>query len=108
MLRQNKTKGIRTYIYGHTHKYEKSHTIEDGSWSMQVLNTGAWQRIVSIDELKDIAKNKPGVKDPFDLSLSDLPACYTYVVVEPYPSNKLNPELKKWGEDCSGWGKDIN
>jgi len=107
LLRQKKTRGVRTYIYGHTHKYEKAHEIVDGAWKMEVLNTGAWQRIVTMNELKKIAENRTDGIDPFDLNLEDLPACYTYVVAEPYPTNKLNVELKKWGEGCSSWGIDI-
>ena len=68
-------KKIQHFIYGHTHRAEQRDTA-DGS--KKILNTGAWQRVVTAKGMKNIIKAK-------SLSFKDmtpnlLPACYSFAV----------------------------
>ncbi|MCW5201587.1 metallophosphoesterase [Desulfobulbus sp. US4] len=96
--KNNKYKKMNIYIYGHTHKYEDKWNLKVNSMkSVSVLNTGAFQRLVSEDKLKDIAKQR-GIsveRALRALDVNDLPPCYTSVVVN-YKNGYPKPELKMW------------
>lgn len=100
LIDKNKTNGLITYIFGHTHKYQYNETYKVGNWEMFVLNTGAWQRVASVDKLKEIANGK----DIFSLKLENIPECYTYVSAKGYKKPlEMKVELKKWGKGCKIW-----
>ena len=82
--RQLAGKGVAFYVYGHTHQLETPWPIRiDGSSSIEVANTGAFQRLVDEAGFKRrLAKRRISPEQALRmLTHQDLPACYTYVVV---------------------------
>jgi len=89
---------MKFFIYGHTHKYEKEWDVKIAKYKhVKVLNTGAFQRLVNEDKLKDIADQRGISVDSAlrELNVNDLPPCYTSVVVN-YENGYPKPELKMW------------
>ena len=110
------TRDFALYIYGHTHKAHGSQQFFDqnAEWNPLVLNTGAWQRVATPDQLKVIQRAKK-IKDEealLRLQPEDLPPCYTYISVMPYDADRGErpyPELLYWVWDDSKkvWHKTI-
>jgi len=91
---------FQVFIYSHTHFANGGFQPFDGSgtaWNPWVINTGAWQRIVSKEQFekilaaKGIATNEALQK----LQPEDLPSCYDTVVIPPYQTDP-NFQLKGW------------
>jgi UDP-2,3-diacylglucosamine pyrophosphatase LpxH len=87
------------YIYGHTHQAvpEKKLKLGDTSFGyhqIKFINTGAFQRVATLDKVNQIAATKgaSAVLNP-----EDLPACYTYVLVSPY-ADKPASQLRTWSQ----------
>lgn len=106
------TKPFKFYIYGHTHAAKENNLkiSEPGeSWDLKVLNTGAFQRVVSKNELEVIKKrwrdkNGKELEDRkvlTELQPEDLPARYTFVRIAPYTKTP-SPELLYWAYK-DGW-----
>lgn len=82
--RQAKNRNMINFIYGHTHEYQSPWTAKVNGSNVNVSNTGAFQRV--IDEVgferrrtdKSLSKSESLKK----IALADLPACYTFVVIE--------------------------
>jgi UDP-2,3-diacylglucosamine pyrophosphatase LpxH len=83
-------KQIKYFIYGHTHNAEQ-YGPADGS--MRVLNTGAWQRVVSAEGMQEIIKEKS--KDFEKLTPNDLPPCYSFVASN-FEGISQKPNLFWW------------
>jgi UDP-2,3-diacylglucosamine pyrophosphatase LpxH len=96
---------MRTFIYGHTHQLEARHLVEDvdkddkdengTSISVDVLNSGAFQRI--IDEkgyLKRVGSKNPA-EELSKLKHDDLPPCYTAILMPAYEDSP-HPETVRW------------
>jgi hypothetical protein len=91
------------YVYGHTHKAHVEHPLAVvdpvfGDFGVTLINTGAFQRIASKEQLGRILaalkKDSPGFS-VFDLRPEHLPACYTFVRIGPYSANP-SPALHNW------------
>lgn len=108
------------YIYGHTHRAEPPEILQLGATrfglaSLEVVNTGAFQRIASPAQVDAIsaAKSTPGTRvTPAALVPEDLPACYNYVLVAPYATLPAS-RLMKWhaganGKMAAGAGKCLD
>jgi UDP-2,3-diacylglucosamine pyrophosphatase LpxH len=69
------------YVFGHTHFAEPTRSLPGAAWPISVVNTGAWQRVVSKDELERRARAKGGRSRSTltAIELEDLPACYSFV-----------------------------
>lgn len=94
------------YVYGHTHKAHRAQRFFDqaAEWNPQVLNSGAWLRVVTPERLKAIQQEK-GIPDAaalLRLHPEDLPPCYTYISVPPYDAGqggRPTAELRYWALD---------
>lgn len=101
-----------SYIFGHTHAAKgkiRAFAAEKG-WNPYVLNTGAWQRVVSPAVFERILLEKKIDKTAAlrIVRLEDLPACYSFVRVSSYvkgTSAPPAPELLYWAKpsDTNSW-----
>jgi tetratricopeptide (TPR) repeat protein len=102
------------YLYGHTHKAMVGQdTIVDRnqSWDLKILNTGAFQRVATREQIEEIKgrwkKENLSLTDRDILTTlqpEDLPACYTYVRINPY-KDVPEPALLNWVKKEGGWGE---
>lgn len=96
------TRPFDLYVYGHTHSaYPAKELDVDDSWKVQVANTGAWQRIASPDEFKQLECNHSAA-EVLRTSLHSLPACYPVVLVKPF-DGKPAAQLQYWTESGGTW-----
>jgi UDP-2,3-diacylglucosamine pyrophosphatase LpxH len=95
------------FVYGHTHKANGGFQPVKESWNPIVVNTGAFQRVVSPDQLKAIQEKRALTDKEALLVLKpeDLPACYSYIRINAY-EDRPRPLLRYWVQDESGkWGE---
>jgi len=89
---------MRVFIYGHTHELEKRWSVKVNSLiSVDVLNSGAFQRVVDENGYLERA-HKKGVTPAEGLSkldLNDLPPCYSAVLMPETP-DRTKPEIMRW------------
>ena len=89
---------MRVFIYGHTHELEKRWPVKVNSLiSVDVLNSGAFQRVVDEKGYLDRARKKKvtPAQGLSKLDLDDLPPCYTAVLMPEAP-NRARPETLRW------------
>jgi len=94
------------YVYSHTHRSDPGFYPLQASkrtWNPFVVNTGAWQRTVTPDQLRVIQKAR-NLNDKHVLTLQpeDLPACYPVILVEPYQSEPKS-KLRFWRKKDDSW-----
>jgi UDP-2,3-diacylglucosamine pyrophosphatase LpxH len=97
---------FRLFVYSHTHSVQSPFTPlaeSNPQWNPMVVNTGAWQRVVTPDQLKGIqAKRQLGDAELLrKLEPDDLPACYAAIVVKPYMAQP-DPRLELWRKGPDG------
>ena len=97
------------FIYGHTHQYENPWPVQlDGSNTVQVLNTGAFQRL--IDEPHFLEKTR-AFPHPYDglkkISLEELSPCYSAVIAQ-YNNGAPEPQVVMWRMPEDGDGKMVS
>jgi len=87
----------RVFVYSHTHSAERFVVINP---DVEVLNTGAWQRLVSPEQIDAKAKaaGKKSEEILRQLRPEDLEACYNFVAIAPY-GNLPKAELRSWRVD---------
>lgn len=95
------------FVYSHTHTGEAPYDLRKGQkvdWHPAVTNTGAWQRIVTVDWVKRYQKKKHISNADLlgNLKLDNLPPCYPAIIVRPYGSGKPAATLEYWQQDGSG------
>ena len=97
-----------TYVFGHTHRAVNRTQLslgdmKSGPVDIEYINTGAFQRIVSKEQLEKLLVAPAGgqARSLSSLTPNDLPACYTFVAVEPY-SVAPKANLMSWVEGSSG------
>ena len=100
---------FQVFVYSHTHKAETAFSPfvpkdptalppADG-WYPLVVNSGAWQRVLTERQLK--AKNlEPAAV--LRLRPENLPACYSAIVIDEAKPN-LDPVLRWWHRVGTGW-----
>src|SRR5205807_9892172 len=84
--------------FGHSHTAKKAFTPHRHirpDWPVSVINTGAWQRIASLDQMQALECGRSAKAVLTETPLSALPACYSSVVVDPYTTNPV-PLLRYW------------
>lgn len=92
----------KVYVYGHTHSSAPPQQLAlgelgHGTPQVTVVNTGAFQRVASTAQLEAVLQQPRNAgKRPLDLMPEDLPACYTYVWIEPYAARDPVPRLFRW------------
>lgn len=91
--RKREYERMTVFSYGHTHSFELNREVSVGrNRSVNVSNSGAFQRLIDDEWLMDIAEEKSisTAEVLKKVPLEDLPACYTFVqIIEtegvPYP-----------------------
>ena len=96
------------FVYSHTHLVDGGFNPIRSGWNPRVVNTGAWQRVVAPETIKEW-KLAPG--EALRRTVDALPACYSLVWVAPYATTPVG-EIKSWrqkpdsswdfGPMCSG------
>jgi len=103
--RQEQFPRMRTFIYGHTHQYEKPWPASlNYGIAVSVVNTGAFQRLINeAGFLRRLAGRTPqeGLRT---MTSDELPACYTAVVVPSDETGWAAPELIAWHMEEDGVG----
>jgi UDP-2,3-diacylglucosamine pyrophosphatase LpxH len=95
---------FQLFVYSHTHKADPGFRPLSGSpWDPYVVNTGAWQRTVTPDQLAKIQKLR-NLTDQKVLTLQpeDLPPCYPVVLVGPY-QDVPHSSLQFWRKEANSW-----
>lgn len=90
---------MRIFIYGHTHQADFDISVKPTpARTITVLNAGAFQRLTDRDRLMELAHNRNITPEKaFEtLTLEDLPACYSAIMVAYDPDGIPEPELKSW------------
>lgn len=96
---EEKIKGVKYFIYGHTHIPEFDWRVKvKGIRSVEILNTGAFQRLIDETTFIEKTKGKEAADALGSLHLEDLPACYASVLVG-YNDGKPNAQLKYWYQE---------
>lgn len=96
-------KPFHIFVYSHTHHAEDVFSPVSGTWKPLVVNTGAWQRLIKLGSLEKL-KNAKGWNDKQimpNLHLEDMPACYSFVVIEPYKDVPA-AALAFWAQNTDG------
>jgi UDP-2,3-diacylglucosamine pyrophosphatase LpxH len=95
---------FEVFVYSHTHREEgQFKPMQDSPWQPRVVNTGAWQRTVRPNEFEAIRKTKQlTVKKALGkIEPEDLPACYPFILIDPYPQHPQEA-LRYWRTDQDG------
>jgi UDP-2,3-diacylglucosamine pyrophosphatase LpxH len=92
---------MRTFIYGHTHQYEKRWPVRvRDSTLVSVMNTGAFQRLVGDAGFLKRLRGRSPQEGLRTMSPEDLAPCYTAVLVEPADAGRIaTPRLIAWHMD---------
>jgi UDP-2,3-diacylglucosamine pyrophosphatase LpxH len=89
---------VGLFVYGHTHEMAPKFTVpmKDGR-SIDVLNTGAFQRLTDVAGLTALQKDRTLATelDVLKLVPEDLKPCYSAVLIE-YHGRDPDPVLKYW------------
>lgn len=86
------------YIYSHTHRAEAPfQPITSGAWRPWVANSGAWQRVITPQQIEGL-KSQPA--DILKLRPEDLPACYGYVWI---PPKAATPQTRSFRQERGSW-----
>ena len=108
LVHAGKTKQrFEVFVYSHTHQADAGFNPFEGktNWDPLVVNTGAWQRVVTPEQLEEI-KQAEGVaqKDVLPtLEPEKLPPCYSVIRVEPYSKRRnLKAVLQYWQQNKDG------
>jgi Calcineurin-like phosphoesterase len=106
--RLSKANGIerpfQLFVYSHTHKSDSGfHPLAGSAWDPFVVNTGAWQRTATPEQLSVIQKNHHlNDKNVLTLQPEDLPPCYPVILVAPY-QNIPKSKLQFWRKKDTSW-----
>lgn len=97
------------FVFSHTHLAVPGYSpIKNGSWRPLVINTGAWQRVVTPNELSMLRQERhlTDAEVLNKLEPEDLPACYSVILIPAYTeTEKPTPVLRYWKQQQEGgWG----
>jgi hypothetical protein len=99
------------FIFAHTHVPVSSYSPfarSTSNWKPIVVNSGAWQRTISEEQLKQYMKDKNWrAEDVLKLQPEDLPPCYPVVMVSPYSSTPRSV-LRYWRQAGGTWSLENN
>jgi len=95
---------LRVFVYSHTHAAEPPFTPFRGPWEPQVVNTGAWQRVVSTGWLEEFRQRRHMTVAATlgRLVPEDLEPCYTFVRIPPY-RDVPRPQLESYRREGAVW-----
>lgn len=84
------------YVFSHTHNLDTGFEIPGAGHPTRVVNSGAWQRVVSADWLKrEQTRRNLQLSDVLvSIKLEELPPCYGVVRIRPYAqAERPQPEV---------------
>lgn len=90
------------FVYSHTHRVARGFNplrAEGLGWDPYVVNSGAWQRVVSAQTLRRMNPNPAEALR--GARLEQLPGCYTVVWIAPYAEIPA-VEIRSWRENVDG------
>lgn len=97
---------FQVFVFSHTHLAVSAFLPKKtGTWRPKVVNTGAWQRVVTPEELQKIKRvyNLPKDQVLPQLTPEQLPQRYNFVWIKPYAKNGTpTPLLCYWQGDEKG------
>jgi len=102
---------FKVFVRGSAHVPERGFQPRKGDWDPFVLTVGAWQRVATkkdLDRLRAGSDRKNLSDQEFlrSIKLEELPACYSFVRIDPY-TNKPDPKLRYWVKGDNGkWQSD--
>jgi hypothetical protein len=104
--RIERDRAFQLFVYSHTHLSDPGFEPLKGSgrsWNPFVVNTGAWQRTATPEQLDSI-RRKRNLDDKLLLKLEpeDLPPCYPFVMVAPYAATPVSA-LRFWRKLDGSW-----
>jgi UDP-2,3-diacylglucosamine pyrophosphatase LpxH len=92
-------------IFSHTHQVDDFNPREGShrDWQPRVMNTGAWQRIATLEYVRHLKEEKRWSNPQVlrELTLAMLPDCYPAVLVPPYGTAPKG-ELRYWRHGSDG------
>jgi hypothetical protein len=98
-----RSRRFNLFVYSHTHLVDDGFDpmrTENIGWDPRVVNTGAWQRVVSPEI---VASWKVSAAEALRRGVDTLPACYSLVWVAPYMDNPV-AEVRSWQQkDAGSW-----
>jgi len=101
-----KTRPFTLFVFSHTHLAEASYSPferSSSSWRPIVVNTGAWQRTISEQQLQSLMRDKGlQARDVLKLQPENLPPCYPVIIVSPYSSTPQSL-LRYWKQAGGNW-----
>jgi UDP-2,3-diacylglucosamine pyrophosphatase LpxH len=91
-----------TFVYGHTHAATRAEKLTP---RFTVINTGAWQRLISADTVAAMAQAKGWKSNQVldNLKLSDLPACYSFAWIPWEYGKPVAAKLRYWAAEGDLW-----
>jgi hypothetical protein len=92
---------FKVFVYSHTHRADPGfRPLSNTEWNPIVVNTGAWQRVITTEQLERyIEQHKLGAVEVLPkISPEKLPECYSAIIVKPY-SDTPEPILQYWTKD---------
>jgi UDP-2,3-diacylglucosamine pyrophosphatase LpxH len=97
---------FEVYVFSHTHTAEASYSPFEGSgssWVPVVMNSGAWQRTISDEQLQSYMQQR-GLRaaDVLKLNPEDLPPCYPVILISAY-SDHPRGALRYWQQTGGTW-----
>lgn len=99
---------FQVFIWSHTHEADQGFNPrqhESDGWNPIVVNTGAWQRTITAQQLAKLqADRKLNDKQTLQLIPEDLPPCYPFVQVKPYQVGPVS-NLQFWRKTAAGWSQ---
>jgi hypothetical protein len=112
------TKDFSLYVYAHTHSEHgecrpkevvTKGLIGQDTWNPGVVNTGAWQRLITPQTFNQMKKSSKKTLAQF--RPEDLPACFSVIVVPAYQANsnaKPRPKLLFWSQEDESQNWDLH
>lgn len=95
---------MEVFVYGHTHSWEMPYDfVVDPLYSVKIVNTGTFQRLISDEEFLKRAseKGQTPVQALQGNSLEDLAPCHSAVVISGR-RGRYTVELRSWYENLTG------
>jgi len=106
MRQRGSPRPFSLFVFAHTHSPESSYSPFDSSsssWRPIVVNSGAWQRTFSEQQLENYRTDKRlKARDVLKLQPENLPACYPVITVPPYATSPQSL-LRYWKQVGNDW-----
>ena len=109
-LKEETGQTFSSYVYGHTHKAEEYQTLDLEDFSVEYANDGAFQRVISKEQLESLLEHQACKDKELDLAAmmrklqpEHLPECYSFIRIN--PEDSLTPDLLYWAPEDNVWSE---